>query len=105
MIAPGTEVRPPRITTGSAFSATSDSENCTPELAAPDDAGDQRDEAGDAPDDDPDAVQRDADGLRRLVVVGHRAQRAARSTVFWKNRLSSATSSRGDQLRRRGLPC
>ena len=32
MIAPGTEVRPPRITTGSAFSATSDSENCTPSL-------------------------------------------------------------------------
>ena len=32
MMAPGTEVRPPRITTGSALSATSDSENCTPSL-------------------------------------------------------------------------
>ena len=32
MMAPGTEVRPPRITTGSAFSATCDSENCTPSL-------------------------------------------------------------------------
>ena len=29
-IAPGTEVRPPRITTGSARSATVTSENCTP---------------------------------------------------------------------------
>jgi hypothetical protein len=32
MIAPGIEVSPPRITTGSAFSATSESENCTPSL-------------------------------------------------------------------------
>jgi hypothetical protein len=32
MMAPGTLVRPPRITTGSAFSATNDSENCTPSL-------------------------------------------------------------------------
>ena len=32
MMAPGTEVRPPRITTGSAFSATVVSENCTPSL-------------------------------------------------------------------------
>ena len=32
MMAPGTLVRPPRMTTGSAFSATSDSENCTPSL-------------------------------------------------------------------------
>ncbi len=31
-IAPGIEVSPPRITTGSAFNATSDSENCTPSL-------------------------------------------------------------------------
>ena len=29
-IAPGIDVKPPRITTGSAFSATSESENCTP---------------------------------------------------------------------------
>ena len=32
MIAPGTLVSPPRITTGSAFSATRLSENCTPSL-------------------------------------------------------------------------
>ncbi len=32
MMAPGTEVRPPRITTGSARSATVVSENCTPSL-------------------------------------------------------------------------
>ena len=32
MIAPGTEVKPPRIRTGSAFSASSESENCTPSL-------------------------------------------------------------------------
>src|SRR5271165_1014652 len=31
-IAPGTEVKPPRISTGSAFSATSEIENCTPSL-------------------------------------------------------------------------
>ena len=29
-IAPGTEVKPPRISTGSALSAISESENCTP---------------------------------------------------------------------------
>ncbi len=29
---PGTEVKPPRISTGNAFSASSDSENCTPSL-------------------------------------------------------------------------
>ncbi|MNT70649.1 hypothetical protein D3C72_2090590 [compost metagenome] len=32
MMAPGTEVRPPRITTGSARRATVVSENCTPSL-------------------------------------------------------------------------
>ena len=32
MMAPGTEVRPPRITTGSARSASVVSENCTPSL-------------------------------------------------------------------------
>ncbi len=32
MMAPGTEVKPPRISTGSAFSARSASENCTPSL-------------------------------------------------------------------------
>jgi hypothetical protein len=31
-MAPGTEVKPPRITTGSAFSASTASENCTPSL-------------------------------------------------------------------------
>ena len=75
-IAPATEVKPPRITTGSALSATCESENCTPSLRAPDHAGDQRDEAGHRPDDHPDAVERNADRLRRLVVVGDRAQRA-----------------------------
>ena len=32
-MAPGTEVKPPRISTGSAFSAISEIENCTPSLA------------------------------------------------------------------------
>ena len=32
-MAPGTEVKPPRISTGSALSAISESENCTPLLA------------------------------------------------------------------------
>ena len=32
-IAPGIEVKPPSISTGSALSAISDSENCTPDLA------------------------------------------------------------------------
>ena len=32
MIAPGIDVNPPRMTTGSAFSATSESENWTPSL-------------------------------------------------------------------------
>ncbi|MDT4855798.1 hypothetical protein FQZ97_901670 [compost metagenome] len=32
MMAPGIEVSPPRITTGRALSATSESENCTPSL-------------------------------------------------------------------------
>ena len=31
-MAPGTEVKPPRINTGNAFNAISDSENCTPDL-------------------------------------------------------------------------
>src|ERR1700745_534768 len=31
-MAPGTEVKPPRISTGSAFSAPSEIENCTPRL-------------------------------------------------------------------------
>jgi hypothetical protein len=56
------------------------------QLAAPDDAGHQRHEAGHAPDDDPDAVERDADRLRRLVVVGHRAQRAAGGGVLEEQR-------------------
>ena len=30
MMAPGTEVKPPRMTTGSAFNAISDNENWTP---------------------------------------------------------------------------
>ena len=32
-MAPGIEVKPPRISTGSALSATSERENCTPSLA------------------------------------------------------------------------
>ena len=76
-MAPGTEVKPPRISTGSAFSAISEIENCTPSLAPQIDAGDQRHEAGDRPDDEPDRVERDADRLGRGVVVGDGAQRAA----------------------------
>jgi hypothetical protein len=44
---------------------------------APDQAGHQGDEPGHRPDDAPDGLQRDADGQRRLVVVGHGAQRPA----------------------------
>ena len=32
MMAPGIDVKPPRMSTGSAFSATKASENCTPSL-------------------------------------------------------------------------
>lgn len=59
-IAPGTEVKPPRISTGSALSAVKVSANCTP-LRAPEHARHQRDETGDGPDKRPDVLQRDAD--------------------------------------------
>ena len=44
---------------------------------APQQPGDQRHEAGHRPDDGPDLLQRNADRQRRLVIVGHGAQRAA----------------------------
>ena len=77
MIAPGTEVKPPMISTGSAFSASKVIENCTPSLVPHTVAGDQRHQARHQPDDEPDPVERNADRLRGGVVVGDRAQRAA----------------------------
>ena len=75
-IAPGIESKPPRISTGSAFSATKVSANWTPLRAPQSKPGDQRDRAGHAPHDRPDLLQRNADGQCRLVIVGHGAQRA-----------------------------
>ena len=85
-MAPGTEVKPPRMTTGSALSATSCSENCTPSFEPQMMPGHQGHEAGDRPDDHPDAVERDADRLRGLVVVGHRAQRPPRARLLEEER-------------------
>ena len=96
MIAPGTEVKPPRISTGSAFSATSEMRELHAELAAPHDAGDQRHHARDRPDDDPDLVQRNADRLRRLVVVGHGAQRAADARLLEEQRQRADQRGRDD---------
>ena len=76
-IAPGIDSKPPRISTGSAFSARNVSANCTPLRAPHSSPGHQRDEAGHRPDDAPDLLQRNADGERGLVIVGDRAQRAA----------------------------
>ena len=58
---------------------------------APHEPRDQRDEAGHRPHDRPDLPQRDADRERRLVVVGHRAQRAADARRLEEHR------QRGDQ--------
>ena len=53
---PTIEVKPPMISTGSALSTISDSENCTPTRAPQSKPGDQRDAAGHRPDDRPDAA-------------------------------------------------
>ena len=75
-IAPGIEVKPPRISTGSALSAMISSANETSERAPQKMPVDQRDDAGGEPDDDPDLFERNADRERRPVAVGDRAQRA-----------------------------
>ena len=76
-MAPGTEVKPPRISTGSAFSAISEIENCTPSLAPQISAGRERHQARHRPHDQPDGVERNADRLGRGMIVGDGAQRAA----------------------------
>ena len=86
MIAPGTEVKPPRISTGSAFSASSESENCTPSLLPHTAPADQRHQAGDQPDDEPDLVERNADRLGGGMVVGDGAQRAADARALEEQR-------------------
>ena len=71
------------------------------ELGAPHHAGGKRDDAGDRPHDQPDRVERDADRLRRLVVVGDRAQRAADARDLEEDREhrdQDGADDRGDQL-------
>ena len=76
-IAPGTDSKPPRISTGSAFSARNVSANCTPLRAPHSRPATSATKPGHRPDDPPDLLQRNADRERRLVVVGDGAQRAA----------------------------
>ena len=76
-IAPGIEVKPPRMSTGSALSATSESENCTPSLVPHIIPATSATMPGHRPDHEPDLIERNADGLRGLMIVGDRAQRAA----------------------------
>ena len=76
-IAPGMDVKPPRISTGSALSAISESENCTPSLAPHIMPATSATRPATAHTMKPDLVERDADGLRGLVIVGDRAQRPA----------------------------
>ena len=92
MIAPGIDVRPPRITTGSAFSATSDSENCTPSLLP------QMMPATSAtkPATDQTMTQMRLSGMP-IDCAAWWSSATARSArpvaVFWKNSASSATST------------
>ena len=92
MIAPGIEVKPPRMTTGSAFNATSDSENWTPSLL---------------PQITPATRATKPATLQTMIQMrfsgmpidwaawwSSATARSARPVdVFWKNRLSSATSA------------
>ena len=85
-MAPGIEVKPPRISTGSALSAIRLSENCTPDFAP------HITPATSATSPAIDQVitqivaQRDPDRQRRLVVVGHRPQRPAGAGVLREER-------------------
>ena len=91
MMAPGTEVRPPRITTGKARSATVASENCTPSLLP------QIMPATSAttPATHQTMTQMRLSGMPMDCAAwwsSATARRARPVEVFWKNTLSSATS-------------
>ena len=85
-MAPGIDVKPPRIRTGSAFERQQGQRELHAELVAEDDAGHQRDHAGDRPHQQPDRVQRDADRLRGLMVVGDGAQGPADARILEEER-------------------
>ena len=81
-MAPGTEVKPPMMSTGKRLQRQEGDGELHAELGAPDGGRNQRDQAGDQPDHEPDPADGDADRLRRGVVVGNGAQRAARLGVL-----------------------
>ena len=85
-MAPGTEVRPPRITSGRAFSATTDSENCTPSLLPQIIPATRATKPATHQTITQMRVERNADRLRRLVVVGHGAQGPAGAGVLEEQR-------------------
>jgi hypothetical protein len=97
MMAPGTEVRPPKITTGKARNATVASEKLHAQLAAPNHAGHQSHHTGHTPHNDPDAVQVECQSIAPLG--GRRPPRAKRVpvAVFWKNNDSNDHQQSGDQ--------
>ena len=75
-MAPGTEVKPPMISTGSAFSATHVSANCTPLRAPHSMPATSATTPAVAQTSIQICLQRNADRQRRRVVVGDRAQAA-----------------------------
>jgi hypothetical protein len=70
-IAPGMDVKPPRISTGNALREQRE-RKLNAELGSPHHAGHQGDEAGNRPYQKPDLVERDAHRLRGLVIIGDR---------------------------------
>ena len=98
MIAPGIDVSPPRITTGSAFSATSESENWTPSLQP------QMTPATSAtkPATDQTMTQMRSSGMP-IDCAAWWSSATARSArpvaVFWKKSASSGDQHRGDHRR------
>ena len=100
-IAPGIDSKPPMISTGSAFSATKVSANCTPFLTPHIRPATSATKPATRPDDGPDVLQRDADRERGLVVVGHRAQRAADARLLEEHR-EHRDQQAGDERRRTG---
>ena len=102
MIAPGIEVKPPRITTGSALSATSCSENCTPSFEPHTTPATSATSPATRPHDDPDAVQRDARST--APPGGRRRPRAARARWRSSGRTARARpraaprDGRGDEI-------
>ena len=92
MIAPGTDVKPPKITTGSALSATVASENCTPSLLP------QIIPATSAttPATHQTITQMRLSGMPMDCAAwwsSATARKARPVDVFWKNRLNAATST------------